>query len=259
MEGPSRVVGAGTLFATPGLHHGNLTTRPATGEGVRACSDVERDAGLSSDIIAGGDFIFASSTQITGEETYAFGPGLGYRLGDDVEIVARMHYLNTTSAPLSVEPRYVWETIDETTLEHELAPFGFIYGGFEIPANSEKTVTADCELPESMSIVTSLPHMHALGTAFTASFLGGVRNGEAFLRSAGYDPQEGVLEQHDPAIDLGQGNGLSFSCSWTNTHNKTIVEGTGDNEMCMLFGYAYPADQVSFGFANDTGCGVASF
>ena len=62
--------------------------------------------------------------------------------------------------------------------------------------------------------------------------------------SAGYDPDNGVWTQYIPAIDLSQGEGARFSCTWNNTYNKTIVEGIGDNEMCMMFGYSYPYDNT---------------
>ena len=41
-------------------------------------------------------------------------------------------------------------------------------------------------------------------------------------------------------MDLGQGQGAWFECAWHNTFDKTITYGLGDNEMCILFGYAYP-------------------
>ena len=35
--GPSRIVGGAVLRTMPGMHHGNITTRPRTGDGVRSC------------------------------------------------------------------------------------------------------------------------------------------------------------------------------------------------------------------------------
>ena len=57
---------------------------------------------------------------------------------------------------------------------------------------------------------------------------------------SGYDPTNGVMQVYDPPIDLSQGDGSSFACTWDNTTDQTIVEGTGINEMCMMFGYGYP-------------------
>ncbi|MBN4050127.1 hypothetical protein JYT28_00065 [Desulfobulbus sp. AH-315-M07] len=258
ITGPSRIVGGAKLITSSGLHHGNLTTRPKTGEGIRECGPDDIDGGGSgNDIAAGGSFIFASSTQVAGEERYDFPAGHGYRVKDEFEIVARMHYLNPSSEPVTVAPYYEWYTIDEATVEHVLNPMGFIYSGFEIAPLTTKTVTGNCEIPTELNIVTLLPHMHGLGTEFRVEYMGGERDGVPIIDSPGYDPDQGVLTQFDPAIDLSQGAmtagmGLRFSCTWNNTFDKTIVEGIGDNEMCMLFGYGYA--QTYFGLADDAGC-----
>jgi Copper type II ascorbate-dependent monooxygenase, C-terminal domain len=97
--------------------------------------------------------------------------------------------------------------------------------------------------------VNILPHMHQLGIGFSMEFMGGAYDGQKFLESKGYDPDNGVLMQYDPAIDLSQGDGLRFSCTWRNTFSKTIVEGTGDNEMCMAYGYAWPYENAYTGLA----------
>jgi hypothetical protein len=53
-----------------------------------------------------------------------------------------------------------------------------------------------------MHVVSVLPHMHALGTGHRAGFVGGPRDGQLWLDSPGYDPENGVLMQFDPPIDL---------------------------------------------------------
>jgi hypothetical protein len=37
-------------------------------------------------------------------------------------------------------------------------------------------------------------------------------------------------------VVIQPGDGFSFSCTWKNTFDKPIVEGVGDDEMCMMFG-----------------------
>jgi hypothetical protein len=198
--------------------------------------------------------LFASSTQIEGTEWLSFPEGMGIPVSEGHEIVARMHYLNTSSEPVTLTPSYEWFTVDEPTVEHLLGPFAWSFDGFEIPPLSAHTVTGSCNTPRDMHIVNALPHMHALGTAFTAAYKGGERDGELFLDSVGYDPDEGVLTQYVPAIDLSQGEGATFSCTWDNTYDKTITSGLGDNEMCILFGYAYPYEHAYSAMANEGGC-----
>ncbi len=242
LEGDSRWVAAGMLNTQRGLHHGNITSRPKTGEGVRRCGKEESGlaGGEAGDVLAGGQVLFGSTTQVEGEEWRHFTEGMAYQIPEGHEIVARMHYLNTTSKPLTVSPEYTWYTIPEEDVTREIAPYIWVYSNFKIPPKSETTVKTDCFLPQGMKIVEAMPHMHALATRFQGTYLGGKKDGEAWLDGPGYDPENGLIKSFDPPVELGQGDGVSFSCTWRNTFDKTIVEGVGDNEMCMMFGYAYP-------------------
>lgn len=254
VTGPSRIVGGAVLRTAPGLHHGNITSRPKTGEGIRHCEAGAGNEG--TDVINGGMVLFGSSTQKSGEEWYRFPDGEGYRIQDGFEIVARMHYLNPTDLPLTVSPTYEWFTIDEATLVHELGPFLWMYNKFQIPPRATQTVSADCFLPNDhpSHIVTMLPHMHALGRALTGSYIGGPLDGQRFLDSQGYNPDDGVLVQYEPPVDLTNVDGVRFECTWQNTFDKTIVEGVGDNEMCMVFGYAWPVTKAYTLVAEPSNC-----
>jgi hypothetical protein len=243
--GPSSMVGGGKVEATAGLHHGNVNTRPKTGDGVRPCPprDVGDSAlgGIGLDIAAGGAVLFGSSTQFVGTEWQSFPDGMAFHIDTSHEIVARMHYLNPTNAPITLAPKYTWYTIDESKVTQEIAPFIWRYSGFTIPPQSTTTVTGNCNFGgNAMHIVSLLPHMHAMGVRFTAGFSGGKLDGKNFLDSKGYDPSAGVRLSYDPGIDLSQGDGATFSCTWHNSLGKTLVEGIGDDEMCMHFGYGWP-------------------
>ncbi|MSP61128.1 MAG: hypothetical protein EXR72_12440 [Myxococcales bacterium] len=259
--GPSRFIGGASLTVGHGMHHGNVTTRAKTaGEGIRACPPgTAGNAGV--DVAAGGSVLFGSSTQISGVEWQRFPDGMAYHLPQNQEIVARMHYLNPTGQPLTVTPKYRWYTVDEATVTTELAPFIWVYSGFVIPAGAEVTVTGVCDLPDPMHVVSVLPHMHKLGTRLSAGFLGGPLDGKNFLDSPGYDPDDGVLRQYDPSVDLsqlGQGNGLRFACTWKNTLARSVKEGIGDNEMCMVFGYAWPPKASYTALAGEGSCVVVA-
>jgi hypothetical protein len=260
LMGPSRVVGGATLTVGPGMHHGNVTARKAHAmPGPRECFDDERgDARQALDVADGGAVLFGSSTQISGQEWQSFPKGMGYRLHDGLEIVARMHYLNATSQPITVTPRYQWYTIDEAKLTQEIAPFLWDNKDINVPPLGDQTITGKCAFPATMHVVTAMPHMHKLGTSFRAGFLGGKLDGQAWLDSPGYDPEKGVMQQYDPSIDLGQADGAWFSCSWHNTLNEQITYGIGDNEMCILFGYAWPPEAAFTAEVKNGNCVVVN-
>jgi hypothetical protein len=252
LSGPSRFINGAVLRTGKGLHHGNITTRPKTGEGIRACDTDAIDGSEALDIASGGAVLFGSSTQVEGEEWRRFPNNMAYRIKDDFEVVARMHYLNTTAEPLDVAPSYEWFTIPEADVSEELAPIFWAIGGWEIPPKSEYTVSADCQFYEPTKIVEAMPHMHKLGTHFGANVVGGPNDGLVFLDQKGYDP-DGAIRAFDPPVDFTGADGVHFSCTWNNTFDKVIVEGIGDNEMCMLFGYAYPPSAAFSAFATTTG------
>jgi hypothetical protein len=246
ITGGSHLVGGGMLTASPGMHHGNITTRPTDGmSGPHPCPGVDWTQGTigeeALDIAAGGAVLFGSTTQIKTNEWQSFPDGMGYRIKDGFQIVAHMHYLNATGSTLTVAPKYQWYTIDESKLTQELFPFIWELTNFSIPPHSNQSFVGACDLPPGMKIVNVLPHMHQLGTGLDAAFLGGKFDGQQWLTSPGYSTDKTLQEQYTPALDLSAGSGMTMTCTWNNTTDETIIEGTGINEMCMVFGYGWPA------------------
>jgi hypothetical protein len=246
IEGSSRIVAGGMLTPSLGLHHGNITTRPSDGiAGIHPCPNVSWTTDIigeeANDILAGGTVLFGSTTQLETEEWESFPCGMGFAVKDGYEIVAHMHYLNPSSQVVTPKPKYRWYTIDPKTVTQQLYPFAWELKNFSVPPHTQQTFTGSCATASPMHIVNVLPHMHQLGVGLDLSYLGGPKDGQAFLMSPGYDPNGTLQEQYTPAVDLSQGTGFSMSCAWNNTTDQTIVEGTGINEMCMIFGYAWPA------------------
>jgi hypothetical protein len=246
VTGPSRIVGGGVVTVGKGMHHGNIVTQPKTGEGFRPCPPGNEGAfgGEAGAVLDGGAVLFGSSTQIQGQEWQRFPDGMGYPIEDGFEIVARMHYLNATGEPLTVAPHYEWFTIDEAKVSHELGPFAWVLDGWEIPPKSEFTATAGCNMLGPMHLVHVLPHMHRMGKSFSAELVGGEHDGLRFLDSPGYDPDNGVMLEYTPSLDLSIADGFRFSCTWQNTLDVPLHYGEGDGEMCILFGYAYPRENA---------------
>lgn len=244
LSGPSRLISASVLTTQIGLHHGNITSRARTGDGVRTC-EAGSTEDLALEISRGGTVLFASSTQVRGTEWQRFPDGMAVALPEDQEIVARMHYLNAGTTPITISARYQWFTIAQSDLKQELTPFAWDYLQFHIPPHSNQyTVRADCELSRPMFMVQALPHMHGLGRRFTIRLNGGPLDGYLALDNTSYGTRGDTdIRMFDPPIDLtqgGQGTGAGWSCTWDNPSDTVITEGLGANEMCILFGFGYP-------------------
>ncbi|MFI5043018.1 MAG: hypothetical protein ACHQNA_14430, partial [Acidimicrobiales bacterium] len=245
LQGTSHIVAAGQLTSSPGLHHGNITMRPSDGmAGIHACANTSWTTDVigseAFDVLAGGQVLFGSTTQIKSNEWESFPPGMGFAIKDGQQIIAHMHYLNPTSQQLTPVPKYQWYTIDPATLSQQLYPFAWELKNFSVPPHTKQTFTGQCATSQPMNIVNVLPHMHQLGAGLDLGYLGGKMAGQPFLSSPGYAPDSTLQVQYTPAVDLSQGTGFSMACTWDNTTGQTIVEGTGINEMCMVFGYAWP-------------------
>lgn len=263
ITGSSRLVGGALLRNPRGVHHGNVTSRPiGTGSlpGQPPCDS--KGVGEAVDVEAGGSVLFGSSTQVDHDEWEHFPDGMAYRLPEGNEAVFRMHYLNATPDPITVQPRYEWFTIDEASLKQELAPFAWKYDEFIIPAKSDFSVRSECDFKAAMHVVSVLPHMHRMGRAFTAGFVGGPLDGKPWLESRGYDPERGVMQVFDPSLDLSQGQGTGYGvrwgCDWHNDLDVDVHEGVGNNEMCVLFGYAWPPGASYTVLSGDGWCQILS-
>jgi hypothetical protein len=244
------IVYAARLYTTPGLHHSNVITKPVDPKlgpnPYPSCHPGAADP--FADLGAGvPDVLFANSTQIVGEETIVFPPGLGYRLDPAREIATSMHLLNPGAAPLRVEVAYDVFTMPASELSDEVAPFALSIASFSIPPHTEKTVGTTCKIFGG-DVVTLMPHTHRLARSFTVDLLGWDGHARRVLDVGALDGTS-EIRSYDPGLDLDDVATMRFSCLFDNTTDHEVHWGLGDNEMCTLFGYIWPAEKQFIGAA----------
>ena len=124
--------------------------------------------------------------------------------------------------------------------------------GFNIPANSTKTVDGWCRLPSDTTILYSFPHMHGTGSGFDAALLAGGDREEdtSIVRLDGWDFDSQYIYQ--TPTPLKAGDVVRTSCTFTNNTDDNVRFGpdTAD-EMCFNFAYVSPPAPVSFCNQND--------
>lgn len=247
------IVYAGRLYATPGLHHSNVITKPVnpmTGPNpYPGCNPGAADPFSQLPAVIP-DVLFANSTQVVGEETLAFPPGMGFRYDPTREIATTIHYLNTTAAPIVVEVAYDFFTMGEATLEREVAPFSLGVNDFLIPPHSVGKVSADCQVFGG-SVVSMMPHTHKLAQDFTVDLMSSGK-ADRVMETGPYGLGSDI-HVYDPQITLKGVSSVKFECTFNNTTNHDVVYGIGENEMCILFGYMYPVSAQFVGFAPHQG------
>jgi hypothetical protein len=228
-------------------HHSNWFFVPDNNfelpDGAWSCADNGFEELVAA--ILGG-VLFAQSTQATIEEQQ-FAPGVAVRIPPHSRIIGSTHLLNVGDGPIDTGLRMTIETLPERDVEVKLTPFRLTYYDLHIPAQSSAEFTATCDIasehmetmsePWTAKLHYVLPHYHSLGNLFRISVAGGPDDGELI-----FELTEGVGEAHgkaiDPPIDLTGATGFTFTCGFMNGRDTEVGWGIGDQEMCVMLGFA---------------------
>jgi hypothetical protein len=249
----NHVIYAGRLYTTPGLHHSNVITKAVDPKlGPNPYPSCHPGASDPFSQVPGviPDVLFANSTQVTGEETLAFPPGLGFRVDPAREITTNIHFLNTSAEPLRVEVAYDFFTMSDADLTTLVAPFFMQVNDFLIPPHTQGTVGTACDVYGG-KVVSLMPHTHNLSQRFTVDLL--KEGGEERVLENGPFDAKSHIAIYDPPIDLTAVQQMRFECLFNNTTDHDVVYGIGENEMCILFGYVYPPIDQFVGYADYQG------
>ena len=194
--------------------------------------------------IAGG-VIFAQSTQVD-RETQKFRTGAAVRIPPNAIIIGATHLLNVEPQQKLTGLRMNLYTIPEEEVDTPLLPIRLSYLDLRIPPLSKAEFSSTCNFRSAYESQTGnpfqaklhyvLPHYHALGTGFELTLRGGSLDGTSLVSDQKFssDPFGRLFE---PPIDLSETDGFDFACRYTNTFDKTIFWGIGDNEMCVMLGF----------------------
>lgn len=238
----SHIVYAGRLYTTPGLHHSNVVTKPidptAGPQPHPSCHPGAYDPfGELPEVIP--DVLFANSTQVVGGETITFPNGVGFKVDTSRDIVTSIHFLNTSSEPLRVEVAYDFFTMPEDQLQNEAAPFVLQVNDFLIPAHTTGSVGSTCNVFGG-KVAALMPHTHELLQSFTVDVIHNDGAIEPIFSKGAFDTDSDI-KLFDPPLELSSFDDIRYECIFNNTTDIDVKYGLGQNEMCILFGYVYPA------------------
>jgi hypothetical protein len=157
-----------------------------------------------------------------------------------------LHYINSTTAPVSISAKTQLFPLRAGELVHEASVMVVGNLNVVIPPNSEHTLGPTYrEVPDEyadVNIYAMTGHTHRYGTNVHVDSMD-VPNGTATPRYAldnfEWDAPEVVT--FDPAFKVGRGGGFSYTCSWNNPTGQEIRFGESANqEMCFFWVYYYP-------------------
>lgn len=235
------------LTTGAGFHHSNWTFVPeSVFPGKDGTFDCE-SRGYSEAVVAVfGGVIFAQSTQ-TPHELQQFPPGVAVKLPPRTKLVASIHLLNATDAPITLKPNIKLSTIPELEVTTKLAGISFQNQALALPASRESRFTLECDLAPQHNqvfgrdpdfhIYYALAHYHELGIGLTLDAVranGTSTNVYTTATQVG-DTLGGPI---DPLFDMTGYTKLRVSCDFFNPRADVVRWGVGDQEMCVFLAFS---------------------
>jgi hypothetical protein len=200
---------------------------------------------LQGDIM---DVLFANSTQIEGGEQIVFAPGMAFKMTTEGrEAATSIHWLNVSGEATTSEIVYDFYTMPDELVETEIVPFVFENQAFELPPQQRNDIVTECSLDGTGNIVSIMPHTHKRAVEFEVTLLAKDGTERQIFHDGAFDTDSEITVFPDP-ISLAGVAGIRHRCAVENDLNRPIIWGTGDDEMCTLFGYMYPPSAEQIGF-----------
>jgi hypothetical protein len=226
---------------TPGSHHMILyaTQTNLQPDGTM----VECEDGLFGGFGSGGlssipVWAYASQTP-DGELDMPAGVAVG--LGAKQPLIVNMHYLNATSAALTVHVTLNIETLPAGTSYVPAASFVTYNTQISIPPHGAQTVSGTCPVPKGTQFFEMSTHSHSHTKVDT------IADGAQTLLTTTDWSQPTVRSWTSPYYGFASGS-LTYQCQYVNDTDSTVVTGNSaqTNEMCMAVGYLFPASTTTF-------------
>jgi hypothetical protein len=234
------------LETGPGFHHSNWFFVPEHvfrgDDGAFLCDD--RDFNEPVAAIFGG-VLFAQSTQAV-REVQQFPEGLAVKVPPNSKLVAQIHLLNSSEAPLTIRPSITLQPMPEREVTTTLSAISFQNQALALPPNMQSKFTVECDLAPDhqrffgsdpdFKIYYGLAHYHELGTLLTIDALSPDGASTPVFTTEGRvgDAMGGPI---DPAFDMTGYTKLRFSCEFFNPRQDTVRWGNGDQEMCVFLAF----------------------
>jgi hypothetical protein len=173
---------------------------------------------------------------------------MGYPLVAANSLMINIHYLNTTSAPVSPKVSITIETAKPGVVTTHVGTLFLNQVALSVPAGvpmsspmwMPKTWNGDPSLPANYSIYASISHMHRWSVGFTAS-----TNNNVFYSETNWDSPQ--LKMHTPVVPMTSSQSITWSCDYYNDTGSTLSFGDSAQSaiMCIYLGNYYPASATN--------------
>lgn len=236
-----------TLGNDGGFHHSNWFVVPETRhQGEDGYFDCESRNFDEITAAVNGTVLFAQSTQAR-EEVQQFPDDVVIKVPPGHKVMGSLHLLNAAPREIETSLRMQLDLVHPGDVETVVTPFRLTYYGLDIPPESESRFEGECDMAQAYEELTGdpfdlkvywvLPHYHELGNYFKLEIIGGERDGEELFELDGFNA-EANGQLYVPPVDMSGADGFRFSCGFDNPRDESVGWGIGDQEMCVMLGFA---------------------
>jgi cytochrome c551/c552 len=168
-------------------------------------------------------------------------PEAGYPVEGTTHYIVQVHYNNIQMATGQTDTSG-FDLCTTTTLrpnDADVVAFGSMK--FSIPAHGSLDITCKSQLGSSLDgvhVFASMPHMHKIGTAISASQI----SGSSTVDMGTEDPFNFNAQSWLPVSNtLAASDIVATRCAWNNTTSSNVSFGENtEDEMCFVFSMYYP-------------------
>lgn len=233
-------------FQRKGGHHTSLlynskTERPV---GISPCTDDD----MTSNVYVGtGNTVYDDENPLNLNGGMDLPEGMALRVPKGAQLIVQSHYVNYTAKDLVWTDAIDVSTIPKGQVTTSLGTFQAGTANFEIPAGGTFGVDVECEIDETMTLLSLAGHTHRYGTLFQVRHERAGKEVELYNETNGWQ-----LETDAPSIatfpsggplTFEKGDILRIRCEWENTSDHDIGF---PEEMCGLSSKFYPGEGVKF-------------
>jgi hypothetical protein len=170
-----------------------------------------------------------------------FPEGVGLRFKSGEILMVQLHALNPQAVAADATLNLMLKTISKSRVTNEMALLQFYDPFIYVPPQSDAKAGLRCRIPDGLTLMEGNGHFHLKGVDFQA-FLDpkeGDRATASFLESTDWEHPQ----QYQGSMSISAGSHIRLQCAYHNTDARPYIQGQDkfENEMCMFWGYAYPA------------------
>lgn len=170
--------------------------------------------------------------------------GVTINLEPHQQLLAQVHWLNTTDKPLNEKVDLSFHTTDYSE-EHLGTVFG-VNKRIDIAPGQRSRVEQFCPVPEGAKLHAVMGHFHQHGYDYEMLEKMPDQGDGQMLYTAPDEPSF-EFKLYNPAHQVQRGAGFQFGCSFFNWSSQEITWGsdTQTQEHCNMTAYFSPAEKVS--------------